>query len=137
MDDTRLFRRIGAIARQSTTAVNQKVKTYRLDNNLFLYLMRIVEHQGISQVALADLTKVDKTTLSRGLTKLAGLNYIRRQTDPKNKRFRQLFATKKGQDLYDELLYGIEQDYIRSALIPLSPSERLTLLALLEKVQPQ
>lgn len=79
MNDIALFRLIGSISRQATTDMNQYAATYQLDNNLFLYVIRIVENEGISQSELAQLVKIDKTTLSRALKKLEIENYLIRK----------------------------------------------------------
>lgn len=133
MDSTKLYRLIGSISRQSTTSVNQQVSQLGLDNNLFVYLMRIVENEGLSQVALVTMVRVDKTTLSRALNKLIAEEYIDKVTDPQNKKFKNLYPTKKGKEVYNQL-YRIEQAYIQNALKDVSPSEQLTLGKTLEKI---
>lgn len=134
MTDTQLFRLIGTISRQATAEVNRGVSSYDLDNNLFLYLIRIVEQAGISQVALADLIKVDKTTLSRALKKLTDAQLIIKKINPENKRFKQLYATAKGQQLYQRVC-ALEQTYIQQALDPLTDTEKLMLGQLLAKIE--
>lgn len=133
MDSTKLYRLIGSISRQSTTSVNQQVSQLGLDNNLFVYLMRIVENEGLSQVELVTMARVDKTTLSRALNKLIAEGYIDKVTDPQNKKFKNLYPTKKGKEVYNQL-YRIEQAYIQNALKDVSPSEQLTLGKTLEKI---
>ncbi|GEN94200.1 MarR family winged helix-turn-helix transcriptional regulator [Pediococcus ethanolidurans] len=133
MDSTKLYRLIGSISRQSTTSVNQQVSQLGLDNNLFVYLMRIVENEGLSQVALVTMVRVDKTTLSRALNKLIAEGYIDKVTDPQNKKFKNLYPTKEGKEVYNHL-YRIEQAYIQNALKDVSPSEQLTLGKTLEKI---
>ncbi|MFD1671280.1 MarR family winged helix-turn-helix transcriptional regulator [Agrilactobacillus yilanensis] len=135
MDNTQLFRLIGTISRQATSEVNRSASVYGLDNNLFLYLIRIVEQDGISQVALANQIKVDKTTLSRALTKLTTAQLIVKRTNPKNKKFKQLYATAKGQTYYNKV-YQMEQDYIEAVLKPLQPNEKAMLGQLLTKISP-
>ncbi|WP_125768286.1 MarR family winged helix-turn-helix transcriptional regulator [Lapidilactobacillus wuchangensis] len=134
--DTQLYRLIGAIARQSTTSVNQQVKDLGLDNNLFLYLIRIVENAGISQTDLVKLVRVDKTTLSRALKRLEDDDYIVKEIDPKNKKLKHLLPTTKGQATYP-LIAQIEADYIHHALTELNPTELTTLTNLLNKIYQQ
>lgn len=128
------FRLIGAISRQATTDVNQEVSRYGLDNNLFLYLLRIIENDGITQSDLVNVAHVDKTTLSRALTKLEFLGYIEKKSHPQNKNFKQLFATQKGTGLYNTL-FTIENNYVTKALANLSPAELLNLTKALETIQ--
>lgn len=134
MDDTTLFRLIGSISRQATSEVNRGANPYGLDNNLFLYLIRIVEQEGISQVQLASEVKVDKTTLSRALSKLMQAKLVTKQVNPENKKFRQLYATEKGRVFYNSV-YQLEQDYIKQALSQLKPAEKAQLGQLLMKIK--
>jgi DNA-binding MarR family transcriptional regulator len=133
MDNTELFRLMGSLSRQSTTDINQKVTQYGLDNNLFLYLMRIVENEGISQVDLVNKVRVDKTTLSRALKKLENKGFIIKTTNPANKKFNQLFSTDEAKDIY-KTLYSLEQDYIARALAKLDAAEKIALGKLLTKI---
>lgn len=133
MDDTQLFRTIGAISRQSTTSANQQVKPYGLDNNLFQYLMRIVENEGITQVELTNLIKVDKTTLSRALQKLERHGYLVKVPNPANKKYKLLYPTDSGREVYNQL-YQVEQGIIKQALGQLTPSDRIQLATLLQKI---
>jgi DNA-binding MarR family transcriptional regulator len=133
MDNTKLFRLMGSISRQATTDINQIVTPYGLDNNLFLYLMRIVENEGISQVDLVNKVRVDKTTLSRALKKLENNGFIIKAPNPANKKFNQLYPTDKAKDIY-RTLYSLEQDYIARALEKLNSAEKITLGKLLTKI---
>lgn len=131
--DTTLFRRIGLITRKATTDMNQLASHYQLDNNLYLYLIRICENEGLSQTDLVDLIQVDKTTLSRAIKKLEKENYILKKTNPENKKFNQLFPTKKTKDLYD-ILFSLEQQVIQNGVKNLTDSEKEILNALLQKI---
>ena len=44
MDYRHLFRQMGIISRQAMMNMNHEASQYNLDNNLFLILIRIVEH---------------------------------------------------------------------------------------------
>lgn len=133
MEDTQLFRTLGAISRQATTSANQQVKPYGLDNNLFQYLMRIVENEGITQVELTNLIKVDKTTLSRALQKLERHGYLVKVPNPTNKKYKLLYPTDSGREVYNQL-YQVEQGIIKQALRPLTPTDRIQLATLLQKI---
>lgn len=133
MNDTALFRLIGSISRQATIDMNQFAADYQLDNNLFLYVIRIVENEGISQSELAQLVKIDKTTLSRALKKLENDDYVIKKTNPTNKKFNQLFPTPKACEIYQTLL-TLESQYIQQALQKLTIDEKQHLNQLLQKI---
>ncbi|WP_412988995.1 MarR family winged helix-turn-helix transcriptional regulator [Pediococcus siamensis] len=133
MNQTNLYRLIGSIARQSTTSVNQQVSHLGLDNNLFVYLMRIVENEGLSQAELVERVRIDKTTLSRALKKLVAEGYVRKVPDAHNKKFRRLYATDKGKAIYPQVSQ-IEQAYIQQALSGVDEAEQTELQTLLAKI---
>ncbi|WP_265459389.1 MarR family winged helix-turn-helix transcriptional regulator [Enterococcus sp. HY326] len=134
MNEIEIFRLIGAISRQATTAINQKVKQLGLDNNLFLYLLRIIETEGLNQQELAQKVKVDKTTLSRALAKLEKQGYITKEASQSNKKFNELFPTEKAKGLYNQI-FSLERNYIAQAFSEVSPLDRADLYRILEKIQ--
>ncbi|GMA07333.1 transcriptional regulator [Tetragenococcus halophilus subsp. flandriensis] len=131
--DITLFRQIGTISRKASTEMNRLATNYQLDNNLFLYLIRITENEGISQSALVKLMNIDKTTLSRAIKKLEKDKYIIKKPNPDNKKFNQLFVTEKTKNLYTKLS-KLEQQYAYQALSNLTLSEKKTLDSLLTKI---
>ena len=134
MNDVETFRLIGSISRRATTEMNQKVNQYGLDNNLFIYLMRIVEHEGITQTDLAHLAQVDKTTLSRALTKLEQKGCVVKRPSTSNQNFKELFPTAKAQEIYNHLA-ELEQAYVADALKNLTPVELISLNKILSKIK--
>ncbi|CAH1855926.1 MarR family winged helix-turn-helix transcriptional regulator [Convivina praedatoris] len=134
MDNLELFRLIGSISRRATREVNQMVKAYDLDNNLFLYLLRIVEHPGLTQYELIQLVEVDKTTMSRSLKKLLDKGYIRKAVDDQNRNFKRLFPTGQALNIQKEIAQ-IESEYVDEQLVNLSTDEKGKLSAILLKIQ--
>lgn len=128
-----IFRQMGVISRQATMTMNAAAKEYQLENNLFLYLIRIVENEGLTQSELAKLVQVDKTTLSRSLKKLEEREYIEKVENQENRRAKQLFPTEKGRSSY-RFLEKIEKEYIHDQMLSLSASEQATLYQLLSKI---
>ncbi len=133
LNDIDLFRLIGAISRKATTDVNQAVKQYGLDNNLFIYLTRIVENEGITQYDLVNLVKVDKTTLSRALMKLERLDYLFKITSTTNRNYKELYPTQKAKEIYNNL-FELENRYANTAIANLTPLERVELRKSLMKI---
>ncbi|MBS9337231.1 MarR family winged helix-turn-helix transcriptional regulator [Fructobacillus parabroussonetiae] len=133
MIEFEIFRQMGAISRTATTSMNQAAKKYQLENNLFLYLIRIVENEGLTQSSLAELVRVDKTTLSRALRKLDERGYIDKVAGPGNRKAKQLFPTEKGRESY-QFLEKIEKEYIHEKMTKLTTTEQKELRRLLAKV---
>lgn len=134
MDYRHLFRQMGIISRQAMMNMNHEASQYNLDNNLFLILIRIVEHEGLNQSQLSHMVKIDKTTLSRSLRKLEEKGFITKKVNSKNKKFKELFPTTKALPIYDQLI-GFETIYIQSVMKNLTSSELFQLEAILNKIE--
>ena len=134
MDYRHLFRQMGIISRQATMNMNHEASQYNLDNNLFLILIRIVEHEGLNQSQLSHMVKIDKTTLSRSLRKLEDKGFIKKKVNSKNKKFKELFPTTQALQIYDRLI-GFETIYIQSVMKNLTSSELFQLEAILNKIE--
>ncbi|WP_395320386.1 MarR family winged helix-turn-helix transcriptional regulator [Fructilactobacillus frigidiflavus] len=134
MNDVELFRLIGSIARKATREVNQEVKPYKLDNNLFLYLLRIMENPGITQRELIEIVQVDKTTMSKALKKLIEQGYIKKEVNHENKNFKKLLPNEKAYAIKQQLI-NIEENYVKQETDALSSDEKQLLYQLLLKIK--
>ncbi|MFC6260662.1 MarR family winged helix-turn-helix transcriptional regulator [Levilactobacillus fujinensis] len=127
------FRSIGLIARVTAIMGNQLFQADDLQNNQFIYLMRINETPGITQTELADQLHVDPSTCLRTVRKLIANAYVTRSTDAANKKRRPLQATAKGQAVYPAL-EKYEQQILAVGTQDLSAGEQALLEELLAKV---
>lgn len=127
------FRSIGLITRATAVMGNRLFTPKNLQANQFLYLLRILEHPGITQADLATQLHVDPSTCLRAVRKLITGNYVRRQDDPANKRRKCLFPTAKAQADADQL-HGYEQALLTQGTADFTPGERLMLQELLARV---
>lgn len=87
---------------------------------------------GCGIQAIASALKLSKPTVSIGVSQLEDAGFLTRQTDPQDGRAVQLFLTPKGQELYKRTNEFRCQKFER-LLTGLTPQERTTLLALLER----
>lgn len=129
-----VLREIGMIARALDSISNIEFKEYNLTKGQYLYLVRIFENPGIIQEELADMIKVDKTTLSRALKKLELNGFIIKNSDEKNKKNKKLYTTKKGDEVYKFIKR--ENDYSNNmALKDFSEEEEVLIAGLLYKLR--
>ncbi|GHP13704.1 putative HTH-type transcriptional regulator YybA [Lentilactobacillus fungorum] len=129
-----ILRPIGDIARALDSIANIEFKELTLAKGQYLYLVRICEHPGIIQERLAEMIKVDRTTASRAIRKLAANGLIERRADEVNKKIKRLFPTEEGKQRYP--LIQRENRYSNQiALTGLTTAEADTLAALLLKVR--
>ncbi|WEV60936.1 MarR family transcriptional regulator [Streptococcaceae bacterium ESL0729] len=132
MNNIAIFRMMGSISRRAMTKMNHDASKYGLNNNLFLYLLRIVENEGITQTDLVSLVQVDKTTLSRALSKLEKLGFIRSSLED-GKKYKKLYPSQEGLKLYPELAQ-LEKSYVDERLKGFSEEDLSDLLKLLERI---
>ena len=100
------LRLMGTLSRIVTNEGNQRFAKYGLNNNQFIYLIRICEQPGLFFSQLADQMNMDRTTNYRAVQNLIKKGYVIKQTHPENKKVRCLYPTSAGQALYpDCLLY--------------------------------
>ncbi|MHC5217689.1 MarR family winged helix-turn-helix transcriptional regulator [Enterococcus sp. LJL128] len=129
-----VLRDIGLIYRSLDAIANVEFREFNLTRGQYLYLVRIVENPGIIQDRLADLIKVDRTTVARAVSKLEANALIEKQLDEKNKKIKKLFPTVKGEKIAAIIIK--ENQYSNQiALEGLSAAERIQLSQLLEKVK--
>lgn len=95
-----VLREIGMIARALDSISNIEFKQLYLTKGQYLYVVRICENPGIIQEKLADLIKVDRTTVSRAIKKLELNGFIEKREDDTNKKIKKLYPTEKGEKVY-------------------------------------
>jgi len=87
---------ISIIHRAHQIILNDRLKPYGLTFGQFPVLMMLSHHQNITQEMLARHFRIDKGTIARAVKKLEDAGYVRRITDPENRRAVRLFLTEKG-----------------------------------------
>lgn len=132
MDQT-FLRQIGTIARALDSISNVEFKEIDLARGQYLYLSRITENPGITQMQLSELLCVDKTTTNRAINRLVEREIIVKHPDPTNLKNQKLYSSKKGLKLYETL--DRESDYsTKVAFQGLKKDEIELINTLLEKV---
>lgn len=107
---------------------------FNLNYGQVFILSKIFNNESISQHKLCEEYSLDKAGVGRILKKLETKRFIKRISDPKDKRRKKIYLTKKAKKmktqffkLFDKIENQIRQD--------LSDEERDTLINLLKKVQ--
>ena len=130
---TEILRPIGVIFRALDSIANIEFQDIDLSRRQYLYLTRICEQPGIILEQLADLVKVDKTTVTRALQKLEKKGLIVRKNLPGDRKSKQIFPTESAQKIYPQLQR--EEAYSnQTALRGLSADEQSQLESLLNRV---
>ncbi|MEW9700902.1 MarR family winged helix-turn-helix transcriptional regulator [Paenibacillus sp. SI8] len=98
-----ILREVGMIARALDSVSNIEFKEINLTKGQYLYLVRIYENPGIIQEKLAEMIKVDRTTVARAIQKLEIQGFIEKKDDEMNKKLNRLYSTEKGNQVYSFL----------------------------------
>lgn len=99
----------------------------------FSLLAIVAANPGISQVALAKLHGLDKSTLSPAVDKLAKRGLLQRRRAAGDRRFHALSLTQEGEAMLGRVTAAIE-DQEAAMAAALTPAEHKTLIALLHRL---
>ena len=97
-------------------------------------LVDLADHQGVSQVQLAELTDIEPMTLVRILDRMESDGWLERRSDPADRRARRLYLRPAGKPLVEEILNMVELTR-EEAFAGISRAQADLLITLLEKVQ--
>lgn len=128
-----VIREIGAITRTIQTHSNATFRELGLDNNRFIYVIRVCEQPGMFMGALADAIQIDRTTAFRTVKKLVADGWLTLREDTSDKRLRCVFPTAKATALYPRL-HAFELANSERLLGELTPAEREQLTTLMKKL---
>lgn len=128
-----VIREIGAITRKTQMRSNAEFRDLGLDNNGFIYIIRICEAPGMFIAALADSVQIDRTTAFRTVKKLVAASWLVLEPDSEDKRLRRVFPTTKAKEIYPRL-HAFEQASSDELLKNLNSNEREQLRQLIGRL---
>ena len=94
---------IALLYRYSQSYFNEEFKKFGLGNGQYVFLLHLLDHEGINQETLAHMVKIDKTTAARAVAKLVEAGYVRRRISDSDRRAYVLTTTEKTQSIKKEL----------------------------------
>lgn len=101
---------VSLINRSKYVFLNDRLMPMGLSAGQFPVLMLLAKEQNITQDTLVRHYHLDKGTIARAVRKLEDGGYIRRITDPGNRRAVRLFLTDKGENAIPHLQH-INRDW--------------------------
>ena len=99
-----LFFYFSQILARRTRAINAKLRPYGLDYPRWRVLAVLQEHSGATMGQLADLTSVDRTTLTRTLGLMEEARLVARQERESDRRSLVISLTPKGRRMFARIL---------------------------------
>lgn len=130
----KIIRTIGDITRTIQIDSNNHFKEFGLNNNLYIYIVRICEQPGMFLGELADNVQIDRTTAFRTIKKPVKLGYFELKKDSVNQKIKRVYPTEKAMDIYPQL-HEYEQKQSDFLLSNLSTEEIAQLKQLMAKLK--
>jgi len=100
-------RRFGFLLKDVTRLYVQRFEQHAAALGLTLAqckaLLRLADHEGVSQVRLAELTDLEPMTLLRLLDRMEAEGWLERRSDPRDRRVRCLYLTAKAKPLLEDI----------------------------------
>lgn len=121
------------LANQRHATIFQKHSIEQLTPTQFSALMRISEHEKLSQNHLGRLAGMDVATVKGVVERLRTKGLVELRADPDDKRRLVISLSAQGHDLAIELR-DIGAKITAETLSPLTPAQRSTLVKLLHKI---
>lgn len=94
---------IEQLARMIETIFEDKLAESSLNRGQYAYILYLNENEGANQYDISRDLFIDKTTVAKALKKLEETGYILRKTDQRDKRRVNVFLSKKGRQIFEEV----------------------------------
>ncbi|OAN99480.1 hypothetical protein A8B75_02660 [Sphingomonadales bacterium EhC05] len=125
---------IGDISRLIRRTFDKRAKAIGVTRPQWRVLTWLQRHEGINQVALAEMLELDAMTLCRMVDRLQAAEMVERRPDPRDRRAWQLYLTPKGTALTEQLT-PIGEQLLQEAMHDLAIKDQQQLQDLLELVR--
>lgn len=124
---------ISAIYRHLQILISDQLQPFRIGSGQFTFLLTIAKAEGISQKALSEELLIDKTTTAKAIKKLEAVGYVRKETNPADKRYYLLYLTELGREVLPKVA-TVLHDISRKSRVGISDEEYKLMLILLKKM---
>ena len=121
-------------AEQSHSLANDMLARTGLTARQVGILTLVIEREPMTQKALGDLLRIDRTTMVALIDDLEGKGFVVRQRHPRDRRAFLVWPTESGRAA-KAVAIGILDEQQRCFLAPLTTAERQQLGALLKRLQ--
>lgn len=124
---------ISTIHRHMHIYIFKELQPYNIGKGQFIFLMTLINKDGISQEELSNVLNIDKGTTAKALKKLESQEYIERKQDPEDKRAYKVYITEKAKSI-KPVLDRIKKNITEVLASDFTPEERDMTLDLLKRM---
>lgn len=132
-DENSFGKYIAILHRNRKSYVNKRLEPYGISGGQFVILLSLSRHDGVSQEKISDQLKIDKTLAAKSIKKLELNGYLRRETDPSDRRAYNVFLTPKAHELIP-LIRETKNNWEKAVMSGLSKEECRTVEKILGKM---
>lgn len=105
-------------SRLLSNMVTEEFSDFKIGKGQVFSLLAIYDNEGLCQKDICEDYNLDKAAVGRSLKKLESKNFIKRVTDPDDKRRKRVFLAEKGKNFRPECMRRLRniENNIRGAL---------------------
>lgn len=111
--------------------LNKRFEIWGINSSQHMYILRICEHEGITQDKLQPLLHINKSNITRALVQLESAGFITKEPNKKDKRTIRLYPTEKARSIYQEII-NMEDEWMTVLVQGLSAQEAGLLVKLIQ-----
>lgn len=100
---------LAVAAKYAGISIDRKLKPEGLGASLYYFILKIHDHDGISQLELGEYIYLDQSGIARGIQQLVELGYVDKIRNQKDKRTSNLYLTQAGKDIYSQIYDKVNQ----------------------------
>lgn len=89
--------------------LSKALAPYGINTSQYLFIVVLCKEPGITQDKLPERIGINKSNVTRGLAQLEQAGFIRRETNPHDKRTTNVYPTQRARDIYPQLMRVISE----------------------------
>lgn len=124
---------LSLLSKYSSVFMETKFREPNLSKTQLLFIIHLKHRPMIHQEHLAEMFKMNRSTVTRGIDQLVSFGYVDKTIDHDNKRANLLILTKAGTLLYEEIMETVNE-WIGIMTTDMTDSEKEASIFLLTKM---
>ena len=124
---------LSLLSKYSSVFMENEFKDPKLSKTQLLFIIHLRHRPLIHQEHLAEMFKMNRSTVTRGIDQLVSFGYVDKTIDGDNKRANLLILTKAGELLYEDIM-EIVYEWTSVMTEGMTESEKTMSISLLTKM---
>lgn len=104
MRDYKIEWSLSLLNKYSKIILESDLQDLGITKTLMLFIIHLKHRPGVHQDHLAEMFKMNRSTVTRGIDQLLHLKYVERSVDENNKKANKLKLSSSGEELYDMMM---------------------------------